>query len=307
MAKMDADLDIFETSPARNSQNKSSSGGPQSYTRAFSARNTSGGSKHYSGTSVNTATRGYPIMPSTVGPTMPNGRLLHRNVVASPSSSSGRKSNEKYGHSSEQQVHSPSSEDEAYYLSSWTTTKSERSSVGASNTLINHPSSAPSKKLTNSGFARVNETSAWQAGSASKPRHLTGSIPSTLRAESNSNCRQQISGTIGRSRSSSQENDSSFILGNYGSSGNYFTSPKNISANHLKLHVGSGVVMSDFEDEEVCVTSDDDLIHSMDDEIDEEDFSQNDDTLVIYAIMSLISEIIDQFYFSLKIQEQTML
>ena len=198
-----------------------------------------------------------------------NGRLQHRHLVASSiNAGTGKKTSDKFGQAGEQRAHSPSSEDEAYYMSSWTSAKKEKNSSGIKTALMNHPSSAPSKKIAQSGtFSRNCESTAWQPSVSNvttanaKPKVRSGPLSANIRSEGNSVGRTLSGTSVPRSRSASNDADGNSALGGYGASGSYFTSSKNSAVVRMAGTKATGsnpLVLSDFEDEDVCVTSDDD-------------------------------------------------
>lgn len=250
MEKKDAEIEITEASPVRT-QIKSNLFGNRD--RVASAKS-AGSAKPY-GSGGSAGSKAYPAMPSTAGGTTSSGRLQHRHVVNNQGL--GKKTYDKPGQSCDLKNHSPSSEEEAYYLSSWN--KSEK--VSPKKAGVSHPTSAPAKKQFQSGSQARGGTAAWQTSAVSSVpfnRKRSGSSGSRL---DGGPVNRQVSSAVGRTRSSSQEND----LNGYGASGNYFTpmagttsATVNRNRNFSKPTAAGALTLSDYEDEDVCITSDDD-------------------------------------------------
>ena len=285
MEKVDAELEITESSPARI-QMKSNQ--PGNRDRVASAK--SSGSVKPHGLGGNNGIKAYPAVPNTAGGSNSSGRLQHRHVVSSQGVS--KKPYDKQGQPSDLRNHSPSSEDEAYYLSSWN--KNEKSSpkkAGAS-----HPSSAPAKKQA--GLHARGGTAAWQSSNAvsAVPANRKRAGSSGSRLDGAAAVNRLASSAVGRTRSSSQEKEG--ILNGYGASGSYFVPTVSVTAstasrnrNFSKPTAAGAMTLSDFEDEDVCITSDDDAneILSVGEDIADE---EEDNTLVRLRYSSFVQTLI---------------
>lgn len=277
-------MGIIETSPGRPAASiappVAAAAHPPSYHRAYSASKSSG-------STLGGSSKNHPVVPSTM-----SGRAQHRYVVTSPTFSpvgASKKITEKQQYVPEDQEEpSLSSEDEGYVMSTWNSSKNEKVKKPA----IKHPASAPlsSRKAKTGAAANATEL-AWQPSgvAAATPPLIVNmnsgsgssmSVQSRMRgklsASTSSNRGEAVAGAgmsrpfstaVARSRSSSQDADNSSSLSTHGASGNYFTTSKNVHPSGTpvgKRGVGTSktaaipMTLSDFEDEDVCVTSDED-------------------------------------------------
>lgn len=227
MDKMDTELDIVETSSMSKLVNKAVGTAVGRDRNSLSKNSTI--SKHNSAVLNSfSGSRAYPVVPNatvdnyTSGVSMTHGRPHFRHIV-SPSPTSGKKTIDKYGISNDQRTHSPSSEDEAYYISSWSGAKNDKNNNIMKKSFISHPSSAPSRKIAQSSqVSRVSDVTAWPPSGLphsvihGKNRGKPGSSVNNARSDAVSGSRLHQASV--RSRSSSLEVDginTASVHGNY--------------------------------------------------------------------------------------------